>query len=273
LPYFCQYLFRMPLADTKMSARPVPASQTSNSMIQEKKGRMATRATIQALVTAGFFFFPALAGAQQEATRFQQDPVEQVGARLLVALAVIGIGLVIYSLVKYRGAAVGPVSWGLLIAGAIVFPLLITGVGTILVFERAERVEFCASCHFTMKSFVDDMKNPKSMSLAALHFKNRYIPDDQCYSCHTSYGLFGTVQAKKEGLNDVYKYYTRTYHLPIMLRHPYPNQDCLKCHAGSVKWLAAHEDYKDAIFAGEASCMQCHADSTPAHTVAQNVNP
>jgi cytochrome c nitrite reductase small subunit len=190
-----------------------------------------------------------------------------------VTLAILGVGIVTYSLLKYRGAAVGPVSWGLLIAGAVAFPLLITGVGTILVFERAERVEFCASCHVTMKVFVDDMKNPKSDSLAALHFKNRYIPDDQCYSCHTSYGLFGTVEAKKEGLNDVYKYYTRTFHLPIKLRHPYPNNDCLKCHAGSAKWLASHEDYKDALFSGQATCMQCHADSNPAHILAQNSKP
>jgi len=221
----------------------------------------------------GFAFFPSLARAQQEAARFQMDPVEHAAVRLLVALAIIGIVVVIYSLLKYKGAAVGPLSWGLLVAGTVASPLLITSVGTILVFERAERVEFCASCHLTMKSFVDDMKDPKSNSLAALHFRNRYIPDNQCYSCHTSYGLFGTVEAKKEGLTDTYRYYTRTFHLPIKMRHPYPNHDCLKCHAGSAKWLASHEDYKDALFSGEATCMQCHADSNPAHKIAQAVTP
>jgi len=239
---------------------------------RETRSRWSTAEWVGALLSVGFVF-PFVTAAQQEAARFQQDPVEQVGARVLVTLAIIGIAVVTYSLLKYRGAAVGPVSWGLLIAGAVAFPMLITGVGTILVFERAERVEFCASCHITMKAFVDDMKDPKSDSLAALHFKNRYIPDDQCYSCHTSYGLFGTVEAKKEGLNDVYKYYTRTFHLPIKLRHPYPNNDCLKCHAGSAKWIASHEDYKDAVFSGKATCMQCHADSNPAHKLAQNIKP
>ena len=242
--------------------------------MQESEGRLPTTVTIRAVVlTAGFILFPLLTHAQQEASPFQQDPVEQVAARLLVALALIGIAVVLYSLLKYKGAAEGAVSWGLLIAGALAFPLLITSVGTILVFERAERVEFCASCHLTMKPFVDDMKNPKSDSLAALHFRNRYIPDNQCYTCHTSYGLFGTVEAKKEGLNDVYKYYTRTFHLPIKLRHKYPNSDCLKCHAGSAKWLASHEDFKGSLFSGESSCMQCHADSNPAHNIAQNVTP
>ncbi len=223
-------------------------------------------------------FSPILGHAQQqEALRFQQDPAERVAVRLLVTLAIVGIVGVTYSLLKYKGGTARALPWAFLIAGTAALPLLITSTGTILVFDRAERVEFCASCHLTMKPFVDDMQDPKSNSLAALHFKNRYIPDDQCYSCHTSYGLFGTIQAKREGMNDVYRYYTRTFHLPIKLRHPYPNNDCLKCHAGSAKWIASHEDYKDALFSGEATCMQCHADSNPAHniakTVARNVTP
>ncbi|HUO34402.1 MAG TPA: NapC/NirT family cytochrome c [Candidatus Acidoferrum sp.] len=224
-------------------------------------------------LAASLVLMPLIAQAQDQASRYQQDPVEQAAARVVTVLAVLGIVVLIISIVKFKGAAVGPVSWGLLIAGAVALPLLMTGVGTILVFERAERVEFCASCHLTMKAFVDDMKNPQSNSLAALHYKNRYIPDNQCYACHTSYGLFGTVQAKREGLSDVYHYYTRTFHLPIKLMHPYPNNDCLKCHAGSAKWNDAHADYKDALFSGEATCMQCHADSNPAHNVAQNVTP
>lgn len=240
---------------------------------QRHHRRWSTRASMRALLLSGFVLIPFIARAQQEAMRFQQDPVEHFAARLLAFVAILGIGIVLYSLLKHRGTAVGPVSWGLLLLGAVVFPLSMTGVGTILVFERAERVEFCNSCHLTMKSFVDDMKNPSSNSLASLHYKNRYIPDDQCYGCHTSYGIFGTVEAKEEGLNDVYKYFTRTYHLPIKLRHPYPNTDCLKCHAGSVKWIAAHEDYKDALFSGDMTCMQCHADSNPAHNIAQSAKP
>lgn len=235
--------------------------------------QLPAQARFRALLLASIVLLPLVGRAQQEAARFQQDPVERIGVRLLVALAITGTGVAVYSLFKYKGAAVGPFSWALLIAGAVAAPLLISGVGTILVFERAERVEFCASCHLTMRPFIDDMTDPKSNSLAALHFKNRYIPDNQCYNCHTSYGLFGTVEAKKEGLHDVYKYYTRTFHLPIKLRSPYPNNDCLKCHAGSAKWIASHEDYKDALFSGEATCMQCHTDSNPAHLIARNVTP
>jgi nitrate/TMAO reductase-like tetraheme cytochrome c subunit len=205
--------------------------------------------------------------AQPPGSKFQIDPVDHYGSRFLAVVIFIGIAIVLFSLFRYRGRAAGPLSWAFLALGVIIFPALSSGLGTVLVFERAERVEFCNSCHLTMKSFVDDMENPKSESLAAVHYKNRYIPDDQCYVCHTSYGIFGTVEAKKEGIIDVYKYFTRTFHLPLKLRHPYPNSDCLKCHADSVKWLASHQDYKDALLSGDMTCMQCHADSNPAHNV------
>ena len=57
------------------------------------------------------------------------------------------------------------------------------------------------------------------------------------------------------------------FKLPVNLRHPYPNTDCLKCHAESVKWLAVHDEFKASLFSGETSCMQCHGEANPAHNV------
>jgi NapC/NirT cytochrome c family protein len=224
---------------------------------------------LRLLCLCGWALVPLAASAQQEAAKFQQDPVDYYGSRFLTVVIFVGIALVLYSLIRYRGNTAGMIPWGFLVVGVGVLPALTSGFGTVLVFQRAEHVDFCLSCHLTMKPFVQDMENPTSNSLAALHYKNRYIPDDQCYVCHTSYGMFGTVQAKEAGMIDVYKYYTRTYHLPLKLREPYPNTDCLKCHAGSVKWQAAHQDYKDAVFLGEMTCMQCHGDEHPAHNVPQ----
>lgn len=210
---------------------------------------------------------PVAIFGQDHGSAFQQDPVEQYGARVLAVVIFAGIAIVLYSLFRFRGHLTGAMSWALLALGVAIFPLFTSGFGTVLVFERAERVEFCESCHLTMKAFVTDMKNPKSESLAAMHYKNRYIPDNQCYVCHTSYGLFGTVQAKREGLHDVFRYYTRTFKLPIKISHPYPNNDCLKCHAESAKWLDAHGDFKDDLFSGKTSCLECHGQSNPAHNV------
>ena len=217
-------------------------------------------------LVAALTLLPAPLLGQHE-SQFQVDPVERYGARVLTAVIVLGIAVVLYSLIRYRGRITGPISWALLAFGVAILPAMSSGFGTVIVFERAERVEFCESCHRSMKMFVADMKNPNSNSLAAIHYKNRYIPYDQCYVCHTSYGIFGTYKAKLEGVHDVYMYYTNKFKLPIKLSQPYPNTDCLKCHAESVKWLGVHGDFKDDIFSGKTSCLDCHADGTPPHTV------
>jgi cytochrome c nitrite reductase small subunit len=222
-----------------------------------------------------FFVVPPLwatsvasAAVQRAEQQFQIDPVESYGSRVLAGVLVVGIILVIYSLIRYRGLTAGPLSWGILISGTAIVPLLSLSFGTVLVFEKAERVDFCASCHRAMQSYVDDMKNSKSESLAALHYKNSYISSNQCYTCHTSYGIFGTVEAKLSGLNDVYRYYTNTYPVPIKMRAAYPNGDCLKCHAGSARWPVLHADFKQALFKDELKCLDCHRETHPAHTLA-----
>ena len=218
----------------------------------------------------GVLYAPMRAYGEGAAGSFQHDPVEYYGARLLIGLLVVCGCLLIYSLLRYRGRIAGPVSLGLLILGIGILPVISVSFGTVLVFERAETVEFCASCHEPMQPYVDDMTNLESESLAAVHYKNRYIPSNQCYDCHTSYGLFGTATAKMKGLVDVYKYYTDTYHLPIEMREPYPNNDCLKCHAESLKWQGQelHMENREALFAGETSCMECHDPmGHPAHSL------
>jgi cytochrome c nitrite reductase small subunit len=206
-------------------------------------------------------------GEDTTTAAFHTDPVEVWGSRFLIATICVGIVLLLYTLVKYRGKTAGAVSWGLLAGGIALVPMMSTGLGTLLVFDRAERVEFCASCHLTMQGFVTDMRDPKSESLAAVHYKNRYIPDNQCYVCHTSYGMFGTVEAKEAGMIDVYKYFTKTYPNIIAMREPYPNHDCLKCHADSAKWLKedVHIAVRDDLFADKMKCLDCHGSEHPAH--------
>jgi len=202
---------------------------------------------------------------------FQKDPVEEYAARSLQVLLVAGIAIVSYSLFRYKGRIHGTVSWVALITGVAAIPVVTLLVGTVVVLERAEQVQFCASCHLTMKPYVDDLKNAASNSLAAAHYKNRYIPSNQCYECHTSYGLHGTVQAKISGMIDTYKYYTRTYQLPIKMRNAYRNDDCLKCHALSAKWEPLHQDVRDALFTGQMTCMECHQEKNPAHNLTGQV--
>jgi len=218
---------------------------------------------------------PIPAYAQAVENPFQFDPVEHYASRVLGWVLIIGIGLVLYCLVSVlRGRGLTALTKALLVVTIVMVPLFSISSGMLLVFERAKRVEFCGSCHRVMKPYVDDMKNPTSEGMAAIHYKDQYIESNQCYECHTSYGLFGTLEAKMAGTIDTYRYYSRTYKLPIKMRHPYPNGDCLKCHAQSAKWLSqeAHTaaGVKESLFSGQISCMDCHGAEHPAHPIASS---
>ncbi len=193
------------------------------------------------------------------------DPIDFYGTRFMIAVVILGSALLLYTLARYRGRIRGPLSWALLIAGVLVLPSICTMFGMLLVFERAERVEFCGSCHAAMQNYVNDMMSPASDSLAAVHYRNRYIPRNQCYTCHTSFGMFGTFQAKVAGIVDVQKYYLRRFHPPLKMRVPYRNDDCLKCHSGAVKWSSNHASYRSEVLEGKMRCIDCHSKKNPAH--------
>jgi nitrate/TMAO reductase-like tetraheme cytochrome c subunit len=194
---------------------------------------------------------------------FQYDPVEYWASRILTWALIFAILVVLYSLVLvYRRETQGMFAKGLLFVGVVALPAFSITTGMLLALVRAERVEFCASCHRTLQPYVDDMRNGASEGLAAVHFRNQYIASNQCYECHTSYGLFGTLTAKVSGVGQVVRYYTGTYDIPLRMREPYSNGDCLKCHAASQKWLAEEEhtdaDMQELLFSDEESCMSCH---------------
>ena len=73
------------------------------------------------------------------------------------------------------------------------------------------------------------------------------------------------MQAKIAGVEDVRRYYFSSIHWPIRMREPYPNGECLKCHADAVRWVAKHAKVRDAILAGQARCLGCHGKTHPAH--------
>jgi nitrate/TMAO reductase-like tetraheme cytochrome c subunit len=194
---------------------------------------------------------------------FQYDPAEYWASRILIWSLIASIFLVIYSLVRvFRGQISGVATKGLLVTSIILLPAFSVSTGMLLVFARAERVEFCGSCHRALEPYVEEMRNPESDGLAAIHYRNQFIASNQCYECHTSYGLFGTVKVKLQGIRQVMRYYTNAYELPLEMWEPYSNKDCLKCHSQSVQWLAVEDhmdpEQKEALLQGDASCMDCH---------------
>jgi nitrate/TMAO reductase-like tetraheme cytochrome c subunit len=98
-------------------------------------------------------------------------------------------------------------------------------------------------------------------ALPANHFQNRRIDRDYaCYTCHTTYTMFGDVSAKLKGLKHVYVYYLGTIPDRIELNEPYSNRECLHCHEGarSFEESELHADFREDFEDGTTTCLECH---------------
>jgi nitrate/TMAO reductase-like tetraheme cytochrome c subunit len=190
---------------------------------------------------------------------------EQWTQGLGIALALLALVLMGIAWWRLRSGARVRNVIGMLAVGLAVLPVVVIFFGYMQGLQGMETVEACGGCH-VMTGHVADLRDVKSESLAAVHFKNRFILEHQCYTCHSDYGMFGTLSAKAEGVGHVLRYVTGSYTLPIKIRHPYPNVRCLGCHAESQRFLnsSGHPaDIKPQLMSNELSCLSCHA---PAHT-------
>jgi nitrate/TMAO reductase-like tetraheme cytochrome c subunit len=198
---------------------------------------------------------------------------ESITTTLAASIVVIAI----LSWALQRRNARSPLLGFLRLLGLCALPLFILPIGSFATLEVSKRVEFCQSCHTAMDPYVLDMRSEESNTLAAIHFKNRYIQDEQCYQCHADYGVFGAARAKIRGLKHLDRWLaqTSTARGDEQIHHygPYRNELCLNCHAGSKKFLDAkdgvHRDNaaelttRDPVTSGPAMpCLQCHG---PAH--------
>ncbi len=151
----------------------------------------------------------------------------------------------------------------------MVLPPAIVFFGYAYGIERSKTIASCGSCH-VMEPYLADLKNPASDTLAATHYKNRYIQEHHCYTCHTDYGMFGTLQAKTDGLGHVVRNVTGRYALPLKINSPYPNRRCLGCHGESQKFLKTEGHPKEdlpKLLSGETACIDCHGPAHPTATV------
>ena len=183
-----------------------------------------------------------------------------------IGLSVLILAGILLSLILFRGRQTERQAlwWHLLFLG--IFPILLVAVDNFSTLEYSKEVKFCGSCHKAMQSYVDDLHNPQSRSLAALHFRQRVASGTECYSCHANYGPHGTFSAKLKGLQEVVKYASGRYQLPIRIQHPFENAFCLKCHEGATRFVAqtVHLTVLDQLQAEALKCTLCHR---PVHTV------
>ncbi len=179
-----------------------------------------------------------------------------------IVLALLNLALLVVIWVQLRRGRVSTVSKALLFGAILVIPVVVVFLATAHGMRESQTVEACGACH-VMDGHVRDLKNPASDSLAAVHFKNRYIQENHCYTCHSDYGMFGTVSAKLDGLGHVWHNMRGNYPKPIKIAHPYSNLRCLSCHGEAQNFLAKHEKEEiPKLIAGTDSCLDCHG---PAH--------
>lgn len=226
---------------------------------------MSRRATALFLVFSGLAVFAA--GLENTPPRPHGwiGTVENWAQGLGIAFCVLDLLLIASVVRSIRRSGLNASSKELMFLSVGVVPLALVFFAYTYGMSASEKVDACASCHI-MGPWVNDLRDPKSTTLAALHFKNRYIQEGHCYTCHSDYGMFGTVHAKWEGLGHIARYSTGIYDLPIKIARPYPNWRCLNCHAGSQKFLdpAKHpkEDMPD-LMSGKTACIDCHGPAHP----------
>jgi hypothetical protein len=161
-----------------------------------------------------------------------------------------------------------------LVCGLGVFPIGAAMTGNIEGYEATKARSFCGSCH-VMVPHASDSNNPDGHSLSSRHARNKLFGDENCYTCHADYGMFGTITTKLGGMKHVWLYYTQYRNTSlaeakktIHLYEPYPNDNCMQCHSTKVDvWLSVpdHKAALEEVRSGEISCASggCHGFAHP----------
>lgn len=148
-------------------------------------------------------------------------------------------------------------------------PILLTWVGTSAHIQHSKSTSFCLSCH-VMEPYGESLRIDDPSHVPAFHYQNNLTPrDEACYTCHTTYTMFGDVSAKLNGMKHVYVNYIGTIPEKIELYRPYQNRECLHCHEGarSFEEQEDHADLRGEIASNETSCLECHVDIHDVHSL------
>jgi nitrate/TMAO reductase-like tetraheme cytochrome c subunit len=212
------------------------------------------------------FFLPWVAFAETIHTTYEpsSDLSHQWAKVGSICLAITAGGLILYNLIARRNRMGEPSTRWMLFLATTLMPLPVLLLSGAVGIEQSKTVEFCGSCH-VMEPFVNNMRDPESDLLAAIHFKQRYIQRDHCYKCHSDYGFLGDIEAKSAGMSHGCKNITGTYKMPIRINRPYNYTICLNCHGQAQKFLQEdlHEGVIDEVLRGETGCLDCHVASHP----------
>jgi cytochrome c-type protein NapC len=183
-------------------------------------------------------------------------PLANHAVTILIVLSVVLIGLLIVrpSLMAVPGGKI------LAFIALFILPITALALGAAVHLEDAKSTGFCLSCH-TMEPYGKSLRIDDPTYIPASHFQNNRIPTSAaCYTCHTTYTMFGGVKAKLGGLRHLYIYYLGTVPAKLALYEPYNNRECLHCHAGMrvFEESSPHKEMRGQLGGNEMSCLTCH---------------
>lgn len=149
------------------------------------------------------------------------------------------------------------------IAGAVIAAMILFGlIIPITAMQFENHNGFCASCHTQgEQTFYDRSTAGAPVDLASIHDIKGQA---RCIDCHTGPGILGRYGGLMAGATDLISYFSRHYPQPAALEEPYPDANCLKCHAN----IAQKQDFNNhfhvflprwqAIDKHAATCVSCH---------------
>ncbi|WP_187264582.1 NapC/NirT family cytochrome c [Pontibacter beigongshangensis] len=215
-------------------------------------------AALVVLFPAGIL--PAFCYPEEEKGLSAAALLQQIG---IVATIMALVGLILVEFFLKKRISRGSYKWALFV-GLFMLPVISILSSTTTLMHETTTVASCNSCHI-MEPFVNDMQNEQSPTLAARHFKNKWITTDQCYHCHTSYGIHGTAESKRDGFRHWLMYVTDTWPEPITFKGSYPNSNCLTCHGETKNFreVNSHVALRDKLSQNEVSCSSCHGPVHP----------
>ena len=148
-------------------------------------------------------------------------------------------------------------------AGSAIVALVVFGMVipvTAMQFENHNA--FCASCHTQgEQTFYDRSVASAPVDLASIH---NIKGQARCIDCHTGPGIIGRYGGLMAGSTDLISFFSGHYPQPAAMEEPYPDANCLKCHAA----ITQKQDFNNhfhvflsqwqAIDKNAATCVSCH---------------
>ena len=112
-----------------------------------------------------------------------------------IAFALVTVFLIVVIMVR-PSLLTGASGRAVALAAVAILPAVATTFGMNAHLEASKSTEFCLSCH-VMEPYGESLTVDDLEHLPAAHFQNSRVPRDHaCFSCHTTYTLYGDAGAE-----------------------------------------------------------------------------